>query len=113
MYAHTLLVSLVLVALGIYLLRKPNVLIFALASLFHLVLDEMWLTPQTLFWPLYGWGFPKEDISHWWQSMFQELLTNPWMYLSEIIGALILVRFGAILVKKGMAGEFLLKGISP
>jgi len=114
-YTHTLLVNLILVLIGVYLVKRkrPNFLTFSLSSCFHLILDEMWLSPQTLFWPLYGWGFPEEDISHWWESIFQGLFTNPWVYWPEIIGAIILLRFGIILIKRGMVAKFLLKGVSP
>jgi len=111
-YTHTLLVNLVLVLIGVYLLKKKRFgfLIFSLSSCFHLILDEMWLTPQTLFWPLYWWGFPREDISHWWENIFYGLFANPWVYVPEIIGGVILISFGLTLIKRKVVGEFLLKG---
>jgi len=114
-YTHTLLVNLMLVLIGIYLLRRkgPNFLTFSLSSCFHLILDEMWLDVQTLLWPLYGWGFPKKDISHWWVNTFQGLFTNPWVYIPEIIGAMILARLGLMLIKKRMVDEFLFRGTLP
>lgn len=29
----------------------------AIGLLFHVLLDAMWLDPETLWWPLFGWGF--------------------------------------------------------
>ena len=113
-YFHTLLVNLILLLVGFYLLKRkrPHFLIFSLASCFHLVLDRMWLFPTTFLWPLYGWRFPQGDISHWWQNMLNGLLTNPWVYWPEIIGATILLTFTIILIKKEAVGKFLLKGIA-
>jgi len=114
-YTHTLLVNLIFILIGIYLLKKKrfNFFIFSVSSCSHLILDEMWLDLQTLLWPLYGWGFPKEDISHWWENIFQGLFTNPWVYVPEIIGAMILARLGLMLIKKRMVGEFLFRGTLP
>ena len=113
-YFHTLLVNLILLSVGFYLLKRkrPHFLIFSLASSFHLVLDRMWLFPITFLWPLYGWRFPPGDISHWWQNMLNNLLTNPWTYWFEIVGATILLTFAIMLIKKETVGKFLLKGIS-
>jgi len=112
-YAHTLLVNAVLVLIGIFLLKKKRgFLVFSLASCFHLVLDQMWLTPKTLLWPLYGWRFPPSDIPHWWQNMFQALFSNPLVYLPEIMGLVILIIFGLRLLKKRMLFKFLSEGIT-
>ncbi len=113
-YFHTLLVNLILLSVGFYLLKRkrPHFLTFSLASCFHLVLDRMWLFPATFLWPLYGWKFPQGDISHWWQNMLDGLLSNPWIYSSEIMGATILLAFAIMLIKKETVGKFLLKGIS-
>jgi len=27
----------------------------------HLILDSMWATSQTLFWPFHGWSFPAAN----------------------------------------------------
>jgi len=113
-YFHTLLVNLILLSVGFYLAKRKKLhfLIFSLASSFHLVLDRMWLFPATFLWPLYGWRFPQGDISHWWRNMFNDLLTNPWVYWFEIVGATILLTFAIMLIKKKTLGKFLLKGIS-
>ena len=112
-YTHTLIVNITLVLIGIYLIKrkKPNFFLFSISSCFHLVLDEMWLTPKTLFWPFFGWGFPRENLSCWWENIFQALFTNPWVYVPEIIGALIITVFGLILIKRRMLGKFLSQGI--
>jgi hypothetical protein len=42
--------------------RGIMVLTLATGSFFHLIEDQMWATPQTLFWPLFGWSFPKDSV---------------------------------------------------
>jgi hypothetical protein len=62
MIAHTLLFSVTLSLLGIYLYVKiGDIRVFTLAagSISHLVEDKMWKAPRTLFWPLTGWHFRK------------------------------------------------------
>jgi len=111
-YTHTLLVNLVLVSIGIYLVRRkrPNFLIFSLCSCFHLALDEMWLSPQTLLWPLLGWEFPRRDISHWWENVLQALFSDPRVYVPEAVGVAVLMIFGLILIKRRAVGKFLSRG---
>jgi hypothetical protein len=62
MITHTLLFSVTLSLLGIYLYVKiGDIRVFTLAagSISHLVEDKMWKAPRTLFWPLIGWRFRK------------------------------------------------------
>jgi hypothetical protein len=98
-FAHTLLFGLLLGLVGYYLYSqgKPELLIIAGASFCHLLEDQMWDTPEVLFWPLLGWGFPKDTISgsfieylviifnRSYNSGFTEAL------LSEIVGLLTIV----------------------
>ena len=60
--AHTLLFSFILLLTGLYLYDKRGdikVLTLASGSIFHLMEDQMWASPRTLFWPLLGWRFRK------------------------------------------------------
>jgi len=60
---HTLLFSIFIFLMGLYLYEKRrDVRVFSLAigSFFHLMEDQMWKTPKTLFWPLLGLRFPKD-----------------------------------------------------
>lgn len=59
---HTLFFSLILFIIGLYLYdkrEKITVLSLATGSFFHLIEDEMWKSPRTLFWPAIGLRFPK------------------------------------------------------
>lgn len=93
---HTLLFIAVLTLIGIYVekrYRSTVVEFLALGALMHLVLDQMWNIPQTLFWPLLGWEFPKEDLSGYVGFLLDELLHRPDVYVPELIGFIIVVAF--------------------
>jgi len=67
MIGHTLLFSLLLLLVGLYLYeKKRDVRIISLStgSLFHLIEDQLWKSPQILFWPLQGLSFPKDTIDY-------------------------------------------------
>ncbi len=66
MISHTLVFSFTLFLIGLYLQNKGcdfRVTALASGSFFHIMEDQMWNTPQTLFWPLLGWSFPKDQIT--------------------------------------------------
>ncbi|MBI4296499.1 MAG: metal-dependent hydrolase [Chloroflexi bacterium] len=89
-FSHTLLFLLAVVVSGLWLLRKRRktwLLVLAYGTFTHLVFDRMWLSPPILFWPIYGFGFPRRDVSHWLEESFLSLLTVPEVYIPEIIGA--------------------------
>ncbi len=95
-FGHTLLFAGLLVGVGMYLYlrhRRVGALSLALGTVAHLILDKMWRTPTTFLWPLYGWGFPKDDIEGWMPGMFESLLTESTAYVPEIIGAALLTLF--------------------
>jgi inner membrane protein len=94
--SHTLFFVAVLTLIGIYVERRYRstaVEFLALGALIHLVLDQMWNTPQTLFWPLLGWAFPTVDLENYSGFIVNELTTRPDVYLPEILGFLIVVAF--------------------
>lgn len=91
---HTLAFNLVLLTVGLVILifrGHHTPLVLAVSSTGHLLLDQMWENPQTLLWPLLGWGFPPgvPDLNDW--IMFQ--LTAQWLSVPEVIGLLVLVWF--------------------
>ena len=60
---HTLLFSLLILLIGLYVYEKRKdmrIISLTTGSLFHLVEDQMWKSPKTLFWPLFGLSFPKD-----------------------------------------------------
>lgn len=64
---HTLLFSFLIFLIGLYLYDKRReiiVLTLATGSFFHLMEDQMWNTPKTLFWPIFGLRFPKGSLDN-------------------------------------------------
>jgi Ca2+/Na+ antiporter len=55
----------------------------------HLLLDKMWEDPHTLFWPLFGTGFPRIDIEF--SDYFTLLISTPYIMVGEIAGGIILI----------------------
>ena len=93
-YAHTRLFLLGLFAIGIYFRYRFNSqtgLILALGCLIHDCLDELLLQPFALFWPLYGWTFPRENSEEWLHMWISGLLNNPRVYIPELIGIALLL----------------------
>jgi membrane-bound metal-dependent hydrolase YbcI (DUF457 family) len=68
-------------------LSLPSLYLFP--AFIHLLLDGLWEEPGTLFWPLLGTGFPKMGVEF--GDYFEILLTNPVIYIGEIIGSIIMV----------------------
>jgi len=93
-FGHTLLFSMLATLTGICSYRRyrtTHIINISFGSITHLILDEMWNTPKTFFWPIRGFKFDKEDTSHWLGRMFRKLRTEPEAYIPELIGAAILV----------------------
>jgi len=138
-YCHTLLFLIVitLIGLGIYRgLKQSWVLALSFGTFMHLILDSMWWTPRTLFWPLYGFSFEKAGLPLWIEDIIYALLndpmlfmskavelgrdiiytllTNPTVYLAillqEVVGAAILLWLVSVLVSRGKFGTFIING---
>lgn len=99
MISHTLISSLTLFLIGLYLYNKKSdirVITLALGSFFHIMEDQMWITPQVLFWPLLIWRFPKDPTANGSQllfTLFKESITPEFSYdfIPEIIGVVVIV----------------------
>ena len=112
-FSHTLLFLLILSLAAAYFYNRRGttwLLALSFGIFMHLILDQMWLTPQTLLWPIYGWAFERIDLSHWMQDIFYALRTYPAVYISELIGAAILVSFAARFVRRKRVYAFVRKG---
>jgi len=112
-FSHTLLFFILITIVG-FLINKCSGKTWGLAlsfgTLFHLILDEMWLTPQTLLWPLYGFGFDKYEIVNWLVNILHGLLEKPKLYVPEIIGFVVLVLFIWELLHRRAIIRFIRKG---
>ncbi|MDP6100336.1 MAG: metal-dependent hydrolase [Dehalococcoidia bacterium] len=94
---HTLLFSLVLLGVGVWRYRRGNAVLLSLGlgTLLHLVLDEMWLQPAVLWWPVLGWSMVES-----WSTPFGSFVhsminayTMPRTYATELLGGLIVAHF--------------------
>jgi len=92
---HTLLFSISILLIGLYLYdERKDIRILSLTSgtFFHLMEDQMWGDPRTLFWPLFGWSFPKDSIDRsgleYLLALFSESFHPQFTesYIPEILG---------------------------
>ena len=112
-FSHTLLFLILATAAGFYFYRRRSqtwLLSLSSGILAHLMLDQIWRVPQTLFWPLYGFAFVKADISNWIPNMLHALLTNPGVYIPELVGAVILTWFAWTLLRRRKIFAFIRYG---
>lgn len=109
-YAHTLLFNLILLTGGLLLVRaaKRWLLFLSLASLAHLVFDQIWRNMETMLWPLLG-GLTRGETSTWMPGIWSGLLT-PGVYIPEIIGLVILGMLAYRVIKIRGIRRFLLTG---
>ena len=113
-YCHTLLFSILLVLAGLYLYKRSKklwLLVLSFVTLTHLILDQMWLHPRTLLWPLYGFTFERGDPAGWAIRMLRALISDPGIYLPEIVGGVILIWFAWVLVRNRTIYAFIVSGI--
>ena len=123
MFAHTLLFAVLLLTCGLIVLvaarlrsrNRPakrsdySLLVLALASAGHLVVDRMWEAPATLWWPFYGFRFEgaEFDLSPQWLSWFQ---TGKGKALVDGTGACVLVIFSVKVYRHGSVLQWLKTG---
>jgi inner membrane protein len=103
-YGHTFLFNLILFICGLILIKykKSWLLIISLSSIIHLVLDQMWDNPVTLWWPLLG-PFHRAETTGWLSNIIQALFSDPGTYIPEIIGLIIILLLGCrLVVRKSM-----------
>jgi inner membrane protein len=92
-YGHTLLFLILLLLSGLILLaarRSTWLLVLAAGTFMHELLDGMWNTPVTFYWPLYGTAFPGESTGDFLGRMLAELVHVPVVWVGELAGLLIL-----------------------
>jgi inner membrane protein len=112
-FFHTLVFLILVVSLGLYLFRRWRqvwMLTLAGGALMHLVLDAMWTSPATLFWPFLGFIFEKEPAGNWLSGIWYGLLTQPGVYVPEIAGFLILLWLGLSLLARKKLWAFIWHG---
>lgn len=114
-YAHTLLFLVIITAVGFYLYRSYRqvwLITLAFGTFIHLVLDEMWLTPRTLFWPFMGFAFDRADLTDWLSMIWQSIFRYPEVFIPELVGLLILLWFGITIIIRRKVGALIRYGKS-
>jgi len=112
-FSHTLLFLVLISAGGFFLWKRYHrVWMFSLAAgtLMHLILDESWLAPGTLFWPLFGLEFPEIELADFMRHIFEALFLVPKTSISELIGLIIVIWFVLVLIRRKTTGNFLKYG---
>lgn len=112
-YAHTLLFLVIISLAGFLLYRLRHatwMLVLAAGTLSHLLLDEIWKSPGTLFWPALGLEFERSDVAGWLSNIWEGLASRPDIYIPEALGFTVLVWSGLTLIFKKQAMDFLLRG---
>lgn len=112
-FCHTLLFPIIITLAGLYLYRRRGkiwLLVLSFVTFIHLICDRMWLTPQTLFWPIYGFAFEKEIINNWVPEVLYTLLTYPEIYVPELVGVSILIWFAVTLLRRRKIYAFIRYG---
>lgn len=104
---HTLLFSLLLFLIGLYLYEKRRDiwgLSFAAGSFLHIFEDQMVLDLQTFFWPLFGWSFPRDSRDYIGLEHLIEMLMESFhiefllIHVTEILAVVTGIIIGVILV---------------
>lgn len=111
--AHSLVFSITLMILGscyFYKRKNNNITLLGASSFIHQILDSMWLYPGILYWPAYGWKFPTRPEGNWVESSLSKLLTDPYVYMPEMIGAAIVAYYMGKVIAQGSLKEFLKYG---
>jgi len=72
----------------------------AVGVLIHLVLDAMWTSPATLWWPFLGWDFDATSYQTAW-AYLEWLLTDMRTWGLEAVG----LAYLSILARRSQLGE--------
>ena len=112
-FSHTLLFLVLVAVVGLLLRRNSDKtwgLALSIGTLLHLILDQMWQIPKTLFWPIFGIAFGRIETTYWLGNIFYALLKKPDVYVPEIIGFVVFVWFVCELLHHRTIVGFLKKG---
>ncbi|CAN5868623.1 metal-dependent hydrolase [soil metagenome] len=97
LYGHTLLLSTALLLAIQLVLRGATArrwFILPICMLIHQVLDAMWNSPITWFWPLFGSKFPADPKESYWLEVLTRPFDHPWELAKELLGLALLIYMG-------------------
>ena len=113
---HSALFSAVLLVIAALVLSRSSraglpLLLVVVASTDHLVMDRMWESTETLWWPFLGWDFSGggssgPSIGNW----LDALRNQPAIYVPEFVGALVLGTVATALSRRKAWAAFLGRG---
>ena len=100
-FSHTLLFLILIALFGLFYYRhygKIWPLFLSFGTFMHLILDQMWRIPKTLFWPILGVKFERIDSTGYIERIWHGLFSDPTTYIPDLLGLFILVWFFGILL---------------
>jgi len=112
-FCHTLLFTILLTLAGFYLFRRSGktwLLALAFGVFMHLILDQMWLYPKTLLWPIFGLVFDKTCPENWLGNILLGLFIDPEVFIPELVGAAMLIWFAVTLIYRKKVCAFIRYG---
>lgn len=65
--------------------RRRAWMAFAVGWFIHLLVDGMWASAETFFWPFFGWEFPTGDAPFW-PLAWERATGDPIRWILELIG---------------------------
>jgi membrane-bound metal-dependent hydrolase YbcI (DUF457 family) len=87
-FTHSLLTAFIITGIAGYTQIRPTLSIsFGIWT--HIIFDRMWEVPETLLWPFLRLDFPSIDFEP--GMWLHYLMTDPYIYSTEIFGASILL----------------------
>ena len=113
-FGHTLLFLLFITLAAIYVhirYRKTYLYTVSFGVLMHLITDEMWLSHETLLWPIFGVAFESSGMEDWLSNVFHVLFTYPSVYIPEAIGLFVISWFSIQLILRKNVTTFLKHGM--
>ena len=112
-YAHTLLFLLLLSVVGFLLYRYRGSiwgLVLAFGTFIHHILDQIWLMPETMLWPIFGLEFERLPVTDWLSLWFSDFFSRPDIFVPELIGLGVLLWWGIVLLNQKRVGVFIRYG---
>jgi len=117
-FSHTLLflITITLVGLCVYRWLHQNwLLVLAFGTFTHLILDMMWFTPRTFYWPLYGFTFERMRLGYMFEDIIRLMRNEPLLFTLicsvEFMGAIIIGWFLWSLIRRRRLIAFIRRGI--
>jgi membrane-bound metal-dependent hydrolase YbcI (DUF457 family) len=100
LFAHSLVFVIVILVVGYVYFRQQGdsrIMMVAGASFLHLLEDQMWMNPQTFFWPVFGWEFAQGHSYGSFPDYFMDIVRHVYSpelsfsLVSEVIGLLLVL----------------------